>query len=454
MPRPYRFLSFFLAPLLPTAAVAADVLTKENETFLCRGEDGQRTVDVRRLAQIIVAEAGIPDVLIDGVTGNLNDGVTYDEILFVVRNTSAPFFQVDYADPFISAKRDALIDIVESLNRVIADPQADGLYVRLPEGEDAGRTTALVFFENPPRMLIACIGEAPPATAPAREETRAGTLPGWLRIRGEIEDLSAKPSDLPGEAAFQIGLFEDLHSDSREFSVDGVVGIALGGEAGYVNYAPYLQVNWNEFSDDAETDVGALTPGFLLEFSGLNLYEVRTPSNDFGNGNIISDMGLSVALTEDIEQDARKGVLSAFLQPSITTSAGQLFGTYLDPFGPFYFRPELTLLSEAAWIFADGESPELADAQNYIGLGGDLSVKLRVPGVPLLSNFTGEVGVRDLRFIAGDINSDSARRWRAAFRYNPPNFPYVALQLSYEDGDNIATFQNEKFYRFGVGIQY
>jgi hypothetical protein len=273
-----------------------------------------------------------------------------------------------------------------------------------------------------------------------------------FRLRGKIVELAVpvgRPEDLlrldPADVSFR----RDEEASVDTISLDGVAGIEFRRGFGAWRALPFVAYQRTEVDDPEAEDVHVLTPGLFFDRRGLYAFK---SSDDRDLLRLDTSFEGSVPL--DLEQDSRRARGRANITPTIRTPCGFLFGEELSCTGPLILRPEFTLITEVAWVFASGDSEELADADNYLGFGGDLSLTLRLPVVQELYGLSLKAGIRDLRLVAGDADIDDVRRWYCSLLFSPPAVPNIALELAYENGDNPETLQNEEFYKLALGIRF
>jgi hypothetical protein len=123
------------------------------------------------------------------------------------------------------------------------------------------------------------------------------------------------------------------------------------------------------------------------------------------------------------------------------------------PIGHLQWRPDLTLIGDVSYVIDTGTNPALAGANNYFGLGGELSLHTRLDLGQPISDFDLQAGVRFLRLL-GDISKQEALRWFWTFNYAPTNFPYIGIALSFSKGENDDTFKDEDIYSLNFTVRY
>jgi hypothetical protein len=448
------------------------IFVNDRRDELCgvaRDAAGRRFVDPQRLAEAIIVEARVPIALLDRANPqhSVNGTVSPDEIVYALTVTSAtapePFGSVP--SDLKKAAKDAgdrinkLNDRLTSFLRETGD-RAEGYRV-LRQGRDVVRgdrsLISNAFFAVHGNIKIECIAVAADSAAPtppAREEkptygqllVEALTDPqNNLRLRGKIEDLTKPKKQLPDldTADVSFGRNEKAHQDT--LTVKGVLGYALPGPYDW-RLVPYARHEKTDVTPNSKSksDVDVLSPGMLISraFSPKSLEQL-----DF-------DVNIAPQATIDLEQHSQTLRIKASLDPSFSVDYSERTIVWLGgfiPAGPLRFRPDLTLLGEAAYVFDKGTNEALEDARPYAGLGMTVGLKVGFRrDLPFLADTIFSVDYRHLQLVGARLAN--AHRLMAAGFYNFT--PNVAFKIVYEDGHNIETFQDERLWKLSLGLRY
>ncbi|MBE9069334.1 hypothetical protein IQ260_22070 [Leptolyngbya cf. ectocarpi LEGE 11479] len=311
------------------------------------------------------------------------------------------------------------------------------------------------------------------STPPKDDEPQL--VSSFLRIRGkpadllkpgigdiEIENADGKKSEATvrklQRAAFkkysaaQISLRNDRAGDTTTFSVNGSVGIPVIDRTQKEHHfknalvfgAHYERSKTN--SPTKTTNVHVLSP--------LAIWSAKLEKG------IGFNYGAQALYSIDFAQEAKKLV--------ITTEASPILGSYplflqenyevrnnWLPNTGIYLSPSATLFLEAADILDPGTSAELAGAEVYYGIGGEIGVVLEADRpLNFFKNFSVEAGFRHLEFVAGDINLNGASRFNVGLNYALPGAEHLFMKLEYVDGRNVKTFQDENFIDVTLGLRF
>lgn len=468
-----RIISTLLLGTWP-AAVHAEVLTEDNRAVLCtRSYQGQPAVDTDALAMLIATKAEAT-MLLDGANrGGVRDGsiqlvsrgATLSEPAYAVVNAgrvspasaNRPFGpNVDLSVNKAAAAASAAIagEVAELAFLMDDDVHVAGAVTyrvlrpatigsRLDRAEAAN---PLTLFADA-GLVIACetepvttaspdTGESPPA--PPSPPSSIAVRPV---LRGTVKDLSIATSDLKDAEAATIGYSEDKIAETTTFELDAVAGVRIGSRTGSFELIPYFSYERKAITGD-DSDIEILSPGILAAW--------RFERPDFG-----FHARLEASFIDDMEQGSHQGKIRVYVDPAIWLgpNAGTLFGGNLPTFRPLLLRPKLTLIADASKIYRAGTNADLADAKDYWGFGGDLSLRARLDVGSPISDFVLTGGVRHLE-LKGSIELDHARRWYGSLEYAPSAFPYVGLALEFNNGRNDDTFQREDTYGLSLRLRY
>lgn len=460
-----------VAALALTATQAqASPLTAANFSLLCTPDGtGRLLVDPDRLALALVDMAGAT-LLLDGANdAGLTDGQMQlvstpsrpAEPVYLVLNAEAPP-RPDDPRPFwranAAAAREALVTQLSALdvNSLLDSGVAAGPGRRFRALIRPGMASRHRPGGIDPRLLFgpdavyeiecsaATLAEAPRPGGGANgndddsdPDRGVGVDPV---LRGSVQALWIERDDngFAESKPANIGYDRDDVADTDTFRLNAVAGLRFVDRSGTFAAIPYL--SYERASVTGPNDIEKLSPGLLLthalERRGFSLHS-----------------RLETSFIDDMEQGSQQGKLRIYIDPAISLGrTGFLFGSRLNLIPGVFIRPELTLIADASHVFRAGTSTALANAENYFGAGGDLSLTVGPENGPL--NFIRlTVGGRDLAMF-GDIQQDHIRRWYGSLMLSDPNFPYAGLALTFNDGENDDTFQVEERYSLSLIFRY
>lgn len=472
----YLTIVLVLTALLPRA-VTAEVFSLDNETQLCIASyQGKRAVDKDALAYVIVTEAGA-GLYLDGSnpTGlrdrsiqlRTSDGIPSEPLYAILHaaTNAAPEENQPFGpnvnlrtDQRALQARDAISNVMrEQLFRITTQgPIIKGpkLTYRVERRTVVGGPTArtdwdnpeLLFRANPPLVIVCDSGEevsqpSPPTPEKAQSSSVSPFLAEAIRLRGTVKDLTINADSLSSAKPASIGYERDGEAKTNTFGLNGVLGVRFGDNAGVFDVLPFISYE-NRSVTGSEGDIEKLSPGLLFG------YKIERP--DFA-----IHARLETSLIEDIRQDARQGKIRLYVDPAFALGSGQgvLFGSNLKAIGPLVWRPDLTLIVDGSHVYDKGTSTALAGANDYFGLGGELSLRARLNLGQPISAFVLQGGVRGLKLM-GDIHKNDTQRWFASLDYAPESFPYFGISLSFTKGENDDTFQDEEIYSLNFTFRY
>jgi hypothetical protein len=451
-----RRIAVLLVAAVPLAqALAAEVLTAENEVRLCTAShEGQRAVDRDALAFAIVVQSGAeryldgsnPTGLRDGAIQLQSVGDHLSEPAYVMLNgfehskpaANRPFGpNVDLAvDEQAMKALEKISEFRVQLDLLILKGSLTAESVRY-RTEGKAQNASVLFLPNPPLVII-CESQAQP---PIPESDESPAFLSRLRLRGAVKDLTIKQSDPSNTQPASISYERDGVADTKTFGLNGVIGLPFSDADGQSDAIPFVSYENRSVTGDVG-DIRKLSPGLLLG--------KKTPAH------ITLHTRLEASVIFDSEQESRQGKLRAYVDPAIPIGRvwGTLFGVYLKrKVGPLRLRPDLTLLLDGTHVYREGTSSELAGASDYLGAGGELSLRSRLDlGAPM-SDFILQVGRRHLSLFS-DIPEDHAARWFASLGFSPENSSFVGIALTLSKGENDDTFQDEETYSLALAFRY
>lgn len=447
--------------------VAAQVLTEGAEQRLCR--DGR--IVPGRLAFAIVSEARAATFAATANEwGTSPDDLTTEEALAVLRAlspaSSRPFGRnIDLA---VDTEADAAWKRVNAVALELADlsrrPTTAGrvTYQLVRIGgpvitEDEPRYNPARLFDERPLYEITCTraavgpmqdGPATPGpdTGPRTPPTdgAAGTAgigtrppsgpPPALRVRGAASDLYLSGGDLSVLKPATLGFARDEVANTETVSFNAAIGLAF--ETADLTWAATPFVAWQYKDVTGAGDIDRVSPGLLL-------------THRLAREDTALHSRLELAYVVDREQSSEQLKARLYVDPAIRTPDGVLFGGWLRSEGPFRFRPDLTLIADLSEVLDPGSNAAFLAGGSYQGLGGDLRLLIDyapVEGLTLL------VGRRQL-WLSGELALDEAGRWYGKLEYKFKTSP-IGIALTYSEGENDDTFQNEDTTALELTFRY
>jgi hypothetical protein len=459
----------------PSSIANAAVLTVDNQPSLCVASyDGVRAVDKDALALAVATEAGAGPYLDGSNAGGVRDGAIQlktagsipSEPAYALLNAglkeredNKPFGpNVDLRrDKRALQIRDAIARVLEREIAFLIDPGffpvgpgTKPIYhakrrdevTGAPTTDDGWKKLELLFYPDPPLVIICDSGGSPKPASPL-QETKPLTeqFVDVIRLRGTVKDLTIKADKLADAKPASISFQRNEEADTETFGLNGVLAVRFGDSAGVFDAMPFISYE-NTSVTGKKGDVDKISPGLLLG------YKVERPE-------FAVHARVELSYMDDIEQDARQAKIRAYVDPAFALGEGRgvLFGSELAPLGPVRFRPDLTIIVDGSHVYDAGTSSELAGAEDYLGLGGEASLRTRLDLGQPISDFVLQLGVRRLQLF-GDIHDNDATRWFANLAYSPQNFPYVGFRFAFSKGDNDDTFQDEEKYALELTLRY
>jgi hypothetical protein len=467
--------------VLLVTPVSAEVLTFENRAWLCTKDyNGKKAVDADVLALMMAVDAG-GTIYLDGSnqTG-LKDGKiqlrsekgTPSEPVYAVFRClsdgasaeNKPFGpNVDLMKDKCAAK--VCTDIVNNMAQDVNLLTVTGIFVngkvtyrieRRKTADGASSQTTnwidpkILFQEDSPLVILCEYSEETPQLCTGKGNSQP-PLPGvdLIRLRGAVKDLTVKADNLKSAKPASVTYQRDNEADTTTFDINGVLGYHFGDSSGAFDIIPYISYE-NRSVTGGKGDINTLSPGMLFGYK-------------FGTPEYSLHTRLEASLMADRLYDSSQLKLRVYADPAfnlgqdleqgLVQGRGILFGSNILFRDKLQFRPDLTLIGDVSHVFDEGTNPALSKANNYYGLGGELSLKLRLYKIKIISDFDLQGGVRYLKLF-GDINKHEARRWFGSLNYSPEKFPYFGIALSYSKGEDDNTFKDVDTYNLNFTFRY
>jgi hypothetical protein len=457
--------------LLPSIASAdpAAIFTDDNYAELCTDTyRGLKIVNLDALANRITTNAGALPYLDGANSSGVKDGAIQmrstngrlSEPMYAVVNidgaTFGPRPEVSGNPNAVKARDDIRHSLTNQVSQVLQNGEIRGENYRYHIGEIATGVTPpsksdrghfLYLFQDPPHAAIFCEDISKPNPKPQRgsdpNDPRTSEISSGpdsdFKLRGTVKDLSVSTKSLSDAKAATFTAEKDGVADDKIFGINGVAAVSIYKDDDGWEILPFISYE-NRSSRSHQGDIEKVSPGLLLS----HLYTTR----NFGIQSRLEGSYLA-----DKHQDSEQAKFRLYLDPSFSTKYGILFGSYLKTFGALQLRPDLTLIGDYSRVIDDGTNADLANAESYFGLGGELSVRTRLDMGRPISDFVLQAGIRELRLF-GEIRENETRRLFGKLAYSPEDFPYLGVALSFEKGDNDDTFQEERVYGLRVEVRY
>ena len=422
------------------------ILSTGHQEILCSpAADGVDVVKPDMLASILVYNARVPFDLLDTAnsTGVADHSVAFDELIYALVTTAHPFglgHSESERAKLTKKKLDSELGVLgDFLQR---GTTSDGRFVVQTNPTDATGPDVLLLFSDPANTRIRCVGssQAKPERMKPTTSDEATTSDEGLVIRGRVSELALRRGVLKvyGASAAEISLRNDRENDVETFGVSGVLGFRYGTFQ-FIPYVKYEKYEKKDTTGADEADIEVLSPGILWSTHGR-----------LGT-NITADWSLNPTANLDLEQDSERLTLRGVFGPAVSIGDWDWFGGYLPTSGPVLLRPDLKFQVEASYVLNPGRSMEIPD--DYLGLGGEAELKIRIRDVKVLQDFVGSVSYRHLEML-GDEEIKDVSRFETALLYAVPGNNNLAVQFAYENGDNAETFQEEDLFKITLGFRY
>jgi hypothetical protein len=303
-------------------------------------------------------------------------------------------------------------------------------------------------------------GGAPATAAKDAEKAPPSALPGNFRVGGTPEDLfkttkKSKP--------FTAGLTTDNVKNQKTVNFDGVVGLTFSGTGAdfaddrtqkmradmsgqrdlwWLNYAIYGLVKVQDQNPDSsqKPDISYFAPGVAVNYTFVRK-----------DGSFAYDLQANASPFFDTKNGSVFYAADLIFSPSFRVGDHILFGAPLPVLGPLKVVPDLSLISRYVIIEDAGKSRLFKDADNYFSAGFDSAAEFYLLDVSdLLSNFSVSLGY-GRRFNTNGIAD--VERFSVGLNYKPTSENFT-VSLTYIDGPDVNTLQDEERLQLTVGIKY
>lgn len=451
-------------------------LSAANADLVCDGPDGARTINPKKLIPHLFRQMRFSLASYRELDRRVT-GLSDDELqLAILTNREVNALELDPVDPTKlkkTTKPTRIDEVVLALDETIRFRVARALRAHLTTSRSVGRRTSYPVsnvidgsgFPAATRhqQVIEAFynGTAGQITCPDKvDPNRSLTLSEALRLRGNITSLH-RDRPRAGASAAAIRMFNadpaatfsftsNELSNETNIAVRLSAGFDIGGYAGWENFSlvPFVfyERNNTDGGENPSTDINTVVPGITGVYSTEGFFL-----------DVFDDASFTVRPVFDLEQDAET------LRLETSTRLNRIGSIQFNEIhgARWFIRPQLTanLIADLSHVFDAGESEDLADDDDdqFFGLGGDVQLRLflnsRRYGLPdHLDRFSALVRYRGLGIVAGDLENQS--RFTAQIAYAIPGIETASLAFSYEDGENIQSFQDERLLRFSLGLRF
>jgi hypothetical protein len=455
--------AIWLAISSPSAGAdpVTEVLTQDHQPEFCIDPGGGKAiVDKWTLGQLLLQNAGYPRRLLDraNAQGTADEKVSNDEIAYAL--TQVPPYGPDTAG-ISQAGLKAIAKNVRHIRLAFANylersPDSQAGYLVETPGLDLAQLMIEDYFGPAGTVTIACVVEPAPS-GPDDQATIIDQAVEKFRLVGKIENLvrseipiapstplaeQVSSTPLEDAEAAKISFRKDDTTETTSLNINMVAGFEFNSLDPILNFVPFIQYQNSETHTKHEPSehVEALTAGLLL--------------NGFTSvGGVDLDYGVYPTFDLDLEQNAEYAKLDAYVTPGIETGLDFLrFGGYGHPIGGFILRPEVSLVATGGHVFDAGRSTEFDDYDDFGGIGGEASLRVRYIDWEPISHLVLFGHYRYLELFEADL--DHAWRLTAGLAYTFPETSNIEIRFGYVDGRNLTTFQRENYWEGSIGLKF
>lgn len=452
-------LSFALAPSPVRAADGIDIFTgsPSNMSILCRGPDGNRSVDPLALAQMILDLDRVPLRLMDKANPeHVSDGsVTRSEQIYAVA-TAEPFGgNLSAADVRLQDRLALTVRSVAS-HLALGNGRSQG-YVLV--GGDPESFQVEAYFQGQSQFRVSCL-EAPdkPLPEPVPEVDFFAEVPQGLVVRGTIADLNiARPTPLQiatntglqkfaAASQFNFSYSSDREADSSSFETSGTIGYSFPlkeqGALGLESFIPFVSLK--NVANDPDPDIGFFQPGILA--TGFIESE--------GTGQFAMAWTAAVSGTYDYESDSELYQVSIEALPEFPLSANGFSTGQFNrvPSANIRVRPQLSFIASGQYVNTPGSNAQLVDQDSFFSVGGRVAVAVQPEPVGRLSDnltFSGSY-----LYLSNSNGRTDVDRFETSLSYAFPRTRALSLNFSYVNGRDRQTLIDEERFEAGFGLKF
>lgn len=433
----------------------AHPLIPSNQPLLCEEENGTRYVIPDQLYSEIMNLANIPPIIIADA---FKRGVTFEEM--VEDMTFPDESSIEGAAKKLKQMRKRKLEIVLNTTGAQGSSNTAANYL-LTQGYIVEESTGVsskywiprIFGHSSP-VVVRCV-------KPNEEPTTVKKVNAFIdkhlenvRFRANLHELSLSneaPEDqtpderrkvLSSAKLAEFSYAKDYEKNSKNIAAEGVLGYRVGDATPFISYK-FLDRKGND------KDIEVVSPG--IQYSSLILdrkSKTSSPERVFLHlrGNLFNAF--------DLENDAQRLALKTTLEPGFSIGTNLIsFGAYTAPFdGPVWIRPSIRPLLEASHVFDAGSNQQFEDAEDFFGVGTEAGLKLKFPEIPILDSWLFNFDYRVLQLIAGEDNVYDF--FDVSLNWTPKDVPYFGISLSYKNGQNDFTFQDQETLSVSIGVRF
>jgi hypothetical protein len=426
-----------------TAAQDALILNRQNHDLLCvEGDSGNEYVDPTRMYSMLFIQAGIPSFIIEKAA---SEGISAER---AIREEGFP------PDDFIEGESRILAGMRSKKNEVVGNFLSDIYttefdtqgYVR----EDSSPAADRFVFDLSPgkvqRFVIRCIDVVSVPDYATRINEFVAQFAKGFRLRKDIDELTliaAAPTagslkerieGVRSAKLATLSITRDYEANANTVSAIGAAGFQVG------RFLPFVAYHFED-SEGNDDDVEVVSPGII--------YDEVFPSQ-LGDPHVTANLFLPV----DVKNNAQRAALSASAEPSFRLGRDLVtLGAYTAPFdGPLWILPTIAPLAEVSHVIDAGTNEQFEKAENFFGIGTRVGIKMKLPTVPIVDSATLSVDYEVLRLFAGDQSTFDM--FEVSLGWTPKDVPYFGISISYRNGENELTFQNEQNLNIGLGARF
>lgn len=428
------------------AETLTDILTEENSGRLCAPDaDGRSTVDRLAFGTELLNAIGYPFLLLDRANpaGRSNRGVSEDEVFYALTNDE-PYGPntSGYSAEDLQKIKGGISGLKTSFSTLLekADHPPKGYRIERP----ADYQDALAeYFTRGSRITIVCsVGTDP---GPKPKPTVLQKVVDKFRFVGNVDHLKRDDDEsgvkLEDADAAKLSYRRDQVAHSDTFNVNFVTGYEFRDDDHGLSIIPYIQYQDEETGKRHAPDEkveslsgGLMVDGYAKVSKALN-FEYR----------------LYPTFNVDLQQDAESVKLDAALAPTFDTPLGTI-GLWTPSLGGFSFWQEIQILAEGGHVFDHGTSEDFTDGDEYFGIGGEVTLRVRYDDWAPLKQLYAYATYRRLQLF--DSQLDHIGRLSAGVVYSFPEVENVQLRFDYVDGQNSVTSQDEHYWETAIGLKF
>ncbi len=446
-----------LIALRANDAISADAhpLTPSNQPLLCEEHNGTKYVVPDRLYSEIINLADIPPIIIADA---VKRGMTFEEM---VENVKFPDENsIKGAAKKLKKIQELKLQIILNTTGAQGSPDtaANYLFTQGYVVEDSTNVPRKYWipriFGTESAVVIRCVAPDKRSESVKRINTFIDKHLTNFRFRQSLHELSLsneRPEDqtpdkkreaLTSAKLATFSYARDYEKNSKNVAADGVVGYRIG------NVTPFFGYKFLDRKGGDE-DIEVISPG--IQYSAL-VFDQKPKLGE--KERIFVQLRSNLFTAFDLNNDAQRLAFDATFEPGFSIGTNLIsFGAYTAPFdGPVWIRPSIRPLLEASHVFDEGSNKQFEDAEDFFGVGTEAGLKLKVPTVPVLDSWLLNFDYRVLQLVAGD--DETYDFFDVSLNWTPKDVPYFGISLSYKEGQNGFTFQDQETFSVSIGARF